>query len=84
MVLVWRRAAMRGQRHDLGRPGWTVSRQFGHRYAWPGVRPWAWPKDPQGTGVCGQADRSGPLPYLSRPIPSTLFRRNHLAKGGHR
>jgi hypothetical protein len=24
------------------------------------------------------------LPYLSRPIPSTLFRRNHLAKGGHR
>ena len=83
-ALVWRRAAMRGQRHDLGRPGWTVSRQFGHRYAWPGVRPWAWPKDPQGTGVCGQADRSGPLPYLSRPIPSTLFRRNHLAKGGHR
>jgi pimeloyl-ACP methyl ester carboxylesterase len=32
----------------------------------------------------GQADQSGPLPHLSRPIPSTLFGRNHLAEGGHR
>ena len=37
-----------------------------------------------GHRACGQADQSGPLPHLSRPIPSTLFGRNHLAEGGRR
>ena len=50
MVLVWRRAAMRGQRRALGRPGWTVSRRFGRRHPGPGVRPLAMTRGPQDSG----------------------------------